>query len=170
MLTHQPRYFRIYPRCFFSLAAISPLFFQPRGFGTGRGAVACAPIREKDPAADGANPGFRGRAVLRQCGLQHRIKGQNGLPEVAAKGPRPALAQHIAITVQRQAAAFFVIVGAPLCHQLADRGLFLAGQLPAHSSPSSSRFRHRPRRQRHRIRRRSSPRTQRPFAFWDDRF
>ena len=57
---------------------------------------------------------------------------------VAAVSTCPAFAEHIALALQGQAPVFLVIVGAPLCHQLADRGLFLAGQLPAHSSPSSS--------------------------------
>ena len=50
-------------------------------------------------------------------GLQSWIKGQDGLPEVAAIGTCPALSQHIALTVQGQASTGPVIVGAPFHHQ-----------------------------------------------------
>ena len=69
--------------------------------GTGRGAVARPAVREKDAAADRAEPGFRGGALGGQPRLQHRVKGQNGIPEVAAIAPRPAFPQHIALAVQR---------------------------------------------------------------------
>lgn len=66
---------------------------------TGVGAVGLPPLREKGPPADGAQAGVRGRAVLADRGRQHRVKGQNGLPEVAAVGTRPAFPHHIALTV-----------------------------------------------------------------------
>ena len=72
------------------------------------------PLREKGPPADGAQAGVWGWAVLADGGCQHRVKGQNGLPKVAAIGPCPTLAKHITLTIQRQAAIFPVIIGAHL--------------------------------------------------------
>ena len=67
----------------------------------GVGTVGLPPLREKGPPANGAQPGIWSRAVLADGGHQHRVKGKNGLPEVAAVGSRPAFPQHIALTVQR---------------------------------------------------------------------
>ena len=117
---------------------IVPLALAPRGPGASLGAVGPPPLGDKGPAADGAKPHIRGRALGAEGGLERRIGGQDGLPEVAAQGPRPALAQHIALAVQGQAPIFPVIVGAQGNHQPADRGPFLAGQFPAHSSGSPS--------------------------------
>ena len=78
-------------------------------------------------------PGFRGGAFRSEGRLQHGIIGQHRLLEVAAQRPRPALLQHIAGALQRQAAHIPVIVGAQPCHQLADGRLFLTGQLSGHS-------------------------------------
>lgn len=80
------------------------------------GAVELPPLGYKGPTADGAGLEVRGRAVSGEGGLQPGIEGQDGLPEVAAQGPRPAFAQHIALAVQWQAPIFPVIVGAPLHH------------------------------------------------------
>ena len=52
---------------------------------------------------DRAGPRFRDRAFGGQRRLQHRIIGQNGIPEVAAVGSRPAFPQHITGAVQRYA-------------------------------------------------------------------
>ena len=75
---------------------------------------------------------YRGGAFRSEGRLQHGIIGQHRLPEVAAQRPRPALLQHIAGAVQRQAAHIPVIVGAQPCHQLADGRLFFTGQLSGH--------------------------------------
>ena len=90
------------------------------------------PLREKWPPANGAQPGIRGRTFLADGGHQHRVKGQNGLPEIAAVGSRPPFPQHIALTVQRQAAILPVIVGAHLRDQFSDTFSLVTGQLPAH--------------------------------------
>ena len=100
--------------------------------GAAGGAIPCPAIREKGPAAYRAGPGFRGGAFRSEGRLQHGIIGQHRLPEIAAQRPRPALLQHIAGTVQRQAAHIPVIVGAQPCHQFADGRLFLTGQLSGH--------------------------------------
>ena len=80
---------------------VIPLLAAVGFLGTGRGAVARPAVREKDAAADRAEPGFWGGALGGQPRLQHRVKGQNGIPEVAAIAPRPAFPQHIALAVQR---------------------------------------------------------------------
>ena len=100
--------------------------------GAAGGAIPCPAIREKGPAAYRAGPGFRGGAFRSEGHLQHGIIGQHRLPEVTAQRPRPALSQHIAGTVQRQAPCIPVIVGTQPCHQLADGCLFLTGQLSGH--------------------------------------
>ncbi len=74
-----------------------------------------------------------------QGGLQRRVQRQDSLPEVAAVSPRPALSQHIALAIQRQASVLPVIVGAPLHRLGADGRLFLAGQFSAHSSARAIR-------------------------------
>ena len=101
--------------------------------GTGRGAVPLPPVREKGPATHRARPGFCD-TLHGQRPFQYGIKGQHRRTEIAAICPCPAFAQHIAGTVQRQAAIVFIVVGAPLCHQLADRRFFLPGQFTAHFS------------------------------------
>ena len=64
-----------------------------------------------------------------------RGKGQNRLPEITAIRARPPLVEHIALTVQREAAVFRVIVGAPPFYQPADGRTLGTGQLPGvHSS------------------------------------
>ena len=98
-----------------------------------RGAVPLPPIREESPAAYRARPSFCD-TLHGQRPFQHRIKGQHRRAEIAAISARPALAQHIAGTVQRQAAIVFIVVGAPFCHQLTDCRLFLPGQFTAHFS------------------------------------
>ena len=90
------------------------------------------PLREKGPPADGAQAGVRGRAVLADGSCQHRVKGENGLPEVAAIGPCPTLAKHITLTIQRQAAILPVIIGAHLRDQFSDTLSLVTGQFPAH--------------------------------------
>ena len=80
-----------------ALPALSAVSLGLAGVGT----VGLPPLREKGPPANGAQPGIRGRAVLADGGHQHRVKGKNGLTEVAAVGSRPAFPQHIALTVQR---------------------------------------------------------------------
>ena len=69
--------------------------------GAGRGAVARPAIREKGAAAHRAGPQLRAWALPCEGGLQRRVKGQDGLPEIAAIGTRPAFPQHIAGAVQR---------------------------------------------------------------------
>ena len=96
--------------------------------GTGRRAVSLPPIRGNGPAADGTGLKLRPGPLGQKGGLQRRIEGQHRLPEIAAQRPRPAFPQHIALTVQGQAAALPVIVGTPFCHQGADRPFFLACQ------------------------------------------
>ena len=132
---------RCFPGLFFHalppLAAhIRPLLLPQGSPGAGRGAIPLPPVREKDPTADGARPGFRD-TLHGQRPFQHRIKGQHRRAEIAAICPRPAFPQHIAGTVQRQAAIVFIVVGAPLCHQLADLRLFLPSQFTAHVCPLS---------------------------------
>lgn len=64
-----------------------------------------------------------------------RGKGQNRLPEITAIRARPPLVEHIALTVQREAAVFRVIVGAPPFYQPANGRTLGTGQLPGvHSS------------------------------------
>ena len=51
--------------------------------GAGFGTIPLPPVREKDPAADGARAGFRD--MLRcQRSFQHGIKGQHRRTEIAA--------------------------------------------------------------------------------------
>lgn len=109
-----------------------PLLFPQSSGGTSLGAIPCAAIREKGPAAYRARPGFRGGAIGEQGGLQRRIGRQNGLPEVAAIGPCPTLAKHITLTSQRQAALLPVIIGAHLRDQFSDTLSLVTGQFPAH--------------------------------------
>ena len=117
-------------------AHIRPLLFPQGSPGTGRGAIPLPPIWEKSPAAHRARPGFRD-TLHGQRPFQPRIKRQHRRAEIAAISARPALAQHIAGTVQWQAAIVFNVVGAPLCHQLADRRPFLPSQFTAHVCPLS---------------------------------
>ena len=116
---------------------IAPLLFQPCNMGAGGRTIPCPAIREKDPAAHRASLCVRGRSAAGQRCLQHRIIGQNSLPEVAAVRTSPALVHHIARPAQRQTAIFPVIVSAEPCHQLADRRLFLPCQLPLSHSVTS---------------------------------
>ncbi len=90
------------------------------------------PLREKGLPADRSQAGVRGRAVLADGSYQQRVKGQNGLPEVAAIGPCPTLAKHITLTSQRQAAILPVIIGAHLRDQFSDTLSLVTGQFPAH--------------------------------------
>ena len=112
---------------------IAALLLPPCSTGAGRGAVPLPPIREESPAAYRAGPGFR-HGLHGQRPFQHGIKGQHRRTEIAAISARPAFPQHIALAIQRQTANVFIVVGAPLCHQLADRRLFLPGQFTAHFS------------------------------------
>ena len=115
---------------------IAALLLPPCSTGAGRGAVPLPPVREKGPAAHRARTGFRDM-LHGQRPFQHGIKGQHRRTEIAAISTRPALAQHIAGTVQRQTANVFVIVGTPPLHKGADRRLFLPGQFTAHFCPLS---------------------------------
>ena len=115
-------------------AHIRPLLLPQGSPGADWGAVPLPPIREESPAAHRARPGFCD-TLHGQRPFQHRIKGQHRRAEIAAISARPALAQHIARTVQRQAAIVFIVVGAPFCHQLTNRRFFLPGQLTAHFYP-----------------------------------
>ena len=132
---------RRFPGLFFHalppLAAhICPLLLPQGSPGAGRGAVPLPPIREKGSAAHRARPGFRD-TLHGQRPFQHGIKGQHRRTEIAAICPCPAFAQHIAGTVQRQAASVLVVVGAPPFHKGADRRLFLPDQFTAHVCPLS---------------------------------
>lgn len=106
----------------------SPPFFShilpllpPQGNpSTGLGAVGQPSIQRDGPAANGAGLKLRPGPLGQKGCLQRRIKGQDGLPEIAAVSTRPAFAEHIALTLQGQAPIFLVIVGAPLCHQSVD--------------------------------------------------
>ena len=111
---------------------VIPLLLSQSGPGAAGGTIPCPAIGKKSPAAYRAGPGFRDGAFRSEGRLQYGIIGQHRLPEVAAQRPRPALFQHIARTVQRQATHIPVIVGAQPCHQLADGRLFLTGQLSGH--------------------------------------
>ena len=115
---------------------IAALLLPPCIMGAGLGTIPLPPVWEKGPAADGARAGFRDM-LRRQRPFQHRIEGQHRRTEIAAIRPCPAFPQHIAGTVQRQAAIVFIVVGAPLCHQLMYRRLFLPGQFTAHVCPLS---------------------------------
>ncbi len=105
-------------------AHICPLLLPQGSPGADRGAVPLPPIREESPAAYRARPGFCD-TLHGQRPFQHRIKGQHRRAEIAAISARPALAQHIALAIQRQTANVFVIVGTPPLHKGADRRLFL---------------------------------------------
>ena len=107
---------------------IAALLLPPCSPGADRGAVPLPPVREKDPAADGARAGFRD--MLRcQRSFQHGIKGQHRRTEIAAICARPAFPQHITGAVQRQAAIVFIVVGAPPYHQHTNRRFFPAGSI-----------------------------------------
>ena len=113
---------------------IAALLLSPCGTGAGRGAVPLPPIREESPAAYRARPGFCD-TLHGQRPFQHGIKGHHRRAEIAAISPCPALAQHIARSIQRQAASILVIIGTPPLHKGADRCLFLPGQFTAHFAP-----------------------------------
>ena len=137
----KPCKYRRFPGLFFHAlppfaAHIRPLLLPQGSPSTGRGAIPQPSVREESPAAHRARPGFRD-TLHGQRPFQHGIKGQHRRTEIAAICPCPAFTQHIAGTVQRQAAIVFIVVGAPLCHQLADRRLFLPGQFTAHFCPPS---------------------------------
>ena len=137
----KPCKYRRFPGLFFHtlspLAAhIRPLLLPQGSPGTGRGTIPLPSIWEKGPAAHGTRPGFRD-TLHGQRPFQHRIKGQHRRAEIAAICACPAFPQHIAGTVQRQAASVLVIVGAPPLHKGADLRLFLPGQLTAHFCPPS---------------------------------
>ena len=111
----------LFPHIFPLLAAVGFLC-------TGRRAVCLPTIRGNGPAADRADLKIRPGPLGQEGRLQRRIKGQDGLPEIAAVCACPALPEHIALTLQRQTPIFLVIVGAPLYHQGADFLFFLACQ------------------------------------------
>lgn len=106
---------------------IVPLLLAQSNSGANRGTIPLPPIPEKGPAAYRAIPGFRHRPLGGQRRLQRGIKGLHCLPEVAAISTRPAFAQHIALPIQKQAAVFLTVVGAPLHHKRADDQSFLPG-------------------------------------------
>lgn len=113
---------------------IIPLLPPQGDPGTGLGAVGHAPIGGDGPAADGTGLKLRPGPLGQEGGFQRRIKGQNGLPEVAAVGTRPAFPEHIALALQGQAPVFLVIVGAPLCYQGAD--FLFSSRVSSRAKPS----------------------------------
>ena len=115
----------LFPHIFPLLAAVGFLC-------TGRRAVRLPPIRGNGPSADRADLKIRPGPLGQESRLQRRIKGQDGLPEIAAISARPAFPQHIALTIQRQAPALPVIVGAPLYHKRADGRFFFPGKFAGH--------------------------------------
>ena len=119
---------------------ILPLLPPQGNLSTGLGAVGQPSIQRDGPAANGAGLKLRPGPLGQKGCLQRRIKGQDGLPEIAAVSTRPAFSEHIALTLQGQAPIFLVIVGAPFCHQSADFLFFLACQFTGHGFTSRQRF------------------------------
>ena len=71
-----------------------------------------------------------GSKPLQRC-IQFRIVGKHALPEIPAHGISTVnLFQHHAVTVQRQTAEIFVIIGAAVCHKFSDSSSFFFGQFP----------------------------------------
>ena len=71
-----------------------------------------------------------GSKPLQGC-IQFRIIGQYALPEIPAHGISAVnLLQHHAVTIQRQAAEIFVIIGTAVCHKFSDSSSFFFGQFP----------------------------------------
>ena len=71
-----------------------------------------------------------GGKPLQGC-IQFRIIGQYTLPKIPAHGVSAVnLLQHHAVTVQRQTAEIFVIIGTAVCHQFSDSSSFFFGQFP----------------------------------------
>lgn len=101
---------------------------------TSRRAVGQPSIQRDGPAANGARLKLRPGPLGQKGCLQRRIKGQDGLPEIAAVSTRPAFAEHIALTLQGQAPVFLVIVGAPLYHQGAD--FLFSSRVSSRAKPS----------------------------------
>ena len=92
---------------------IFPLLSAVCRLCTGRRTIGLPSIRSHGSAAYRASLEIRPWPFCQQRSLQRRIKGQNCLAEVAAISPRPAFPKHIALAIQRQAAAVPVIVGTP---------------------------------------------------------
>ena len=92
---------------------IFPLLSAVCRLCTGRRTIGLPSIRSHGSAAYLASLEIRPWPFCQQRSLQRRIKGQNSLAEVAAISPRPAFPKHIALAIQRQAAAVPVIVGTP---------------------------------------------------------
>ena len=71
-----------------------------------------------------------GSKPLQGC-IQFRIVGKHAFPEIPAHGISTVnLLQHHAVTVQRQTAEIFVIIGAAVCHKFSDSSSFFFGQFP----------------------------------------
>ena len=82
--------------------------------------------RDKGRTTDRAN--LSSRVITHQRGFQRKIKRKDGVLEILAVRARPPFVQHVAGTIQRQAAVFRVVVGAHARHQLADSRPFAPGQ------------------------------------------
>ena len=116
------------------LSLLSPVFvnsFQglpfPGCIGTLFGAVHLASLCRKTLSTYFAS--LR-RQMLQRC-IQFRIVGKHALPEIPAHGISTVnLFQHHAVTVQRQTAKIFVIIGAAVCHKFSDSSSFFFGQFP----------------------------------------
>lgn len=131
-----------FPHITSAFSAYSPAFAAAGQSGhRTRSSRPCAHRRD-GPAADGAGLKIRPGALGQEGHLQGRIKGQDGLPEVAAVSTRPAFPEHIALTVQGQTPIFLVIVGAPLCYQGADCPFSSRVNSRAKPSPPASRSPH----------------------------
>ena len=90
--------------CFFGRprSGPGPAAEPPPGFARRPRAFGSRPPSLRDgggSAAYRAELKIRHGALGGKGGLQRRIKGKNGLPEIAAIAPRPALAEHIALAV-----------------------------------------------------------------------
>ena len=92
---------------------VEVLELHRKGIGNTEIAKQLPSIRSHGSAAYRASLEIRPWPLCQQRSLQRRIKGQNSLAEVAAISPRPAFPKHIALAIQRQAAAVPVIVGTP---------------------------------------------------------
>ena len=84
---------------------IFPLLSAVCRLCTGRRTIGLPSIRSHGSATYRASLEIRPWPLCQQRSLQRRIKGQNCLAEVAAISPRPAFSKHIALAIQRQAAA-----------------------------------------------------------------
>ena len=91
------------------------------------------PLGKEGLTAHRTKPGIRWKPFITDGRFQHRVKGKDALPEIAAVGARPPFHQHIAGAVQREAQGLpAVIVGAHLRNKPPDFLPLITGQLPAH--------------------------------------